>query len=106
MAAMSAPNVADCAAKIAGHLFQGIVAALGGASQATASVNWSDLQAAVSAVDAAFDTTLATAASQTTNNTTVINYLASQIPAPVSGGTAQQKTIIGIYVLAKRAGLI
>jgi hypothetical protein len=104
--ALNAGQVADCAAKIAAHVFQGIVAAFAGATQATATVNWTDLQNAVSAVDAAFDTSLTTATAQTTGATTVINYLASQIPAPVSGGTTQQKTVIGIYVLAKRAGLI
>jgi hypothetical protein len=105
MALVSA-QIQACAAQVASHLFQGIVAAFGGATQATASVNWQDLQNAVQAVDAGFDTTLASAQSATGGTTTVINYLASTIPSPVSGGSSQQKTILAIYVLAKRAGLI
>ncbi|HMC88443.1 MAG TPA: hypothetical protein VKI17_02800 [Gemmataceae bacterium] len=103
---LNAGQTADCAAKIAAHVFQGIVAALGGAVNTTATVNWSDLQAAVSAVDAAFDETLSQAVTDAGGATSVINFLASKIPAPVSGGTGQQKTILACYVLLKRAGLV
>src|SRR5438132_7315234 len=102
---LNATQVADCAAKVAANLFQGVVHSLVGIL-ATATINWSDLQAAVSAVDAAFDTPLSTAQTQSSGGTTIINYLAGQIPAPASGGTAQQKTILGCYVLLKRAGLV
>jgi len=104
--AMSAPNVADCAAAVAGHIFQGVARLMGGVASGTAGVNWADLEAAVAAVDAAFDTTLTTAASEVGGGTTIINALAASIPSPVSAGTAQQKTILACYVLLKRAGLI
>ena len=104
--ALTAGQVADCAAKVALHVFQGVVALFGGGIVGTANVSWTDLQSAVSAVDAAFDTTLATASTQAPTTDTILQYLASRIPAPVSGGTAQQKTILAIYVLAKREGLI
>jgi hypothetical protein len=76
------------------------------ATLATATVNWSDLQAAVAALDAAFDATLSAATTATSGTTTVLQYLASTIPAPASGGTAQQKTILACLTLLKRAGLI
>ena len=99
-------QIADCAAKVAAHLFEATVAILGGTSKATVPVSWTDLQNAVSALDAAFDTTLATAGTQVPTTDTIVQYLASRIPAPVSGGTAQQKTILACYTLLKRAGLI
>jgi hypothetical protein len=103
---LNAAQIADCAAKAAQHLFGGVAALMGGTANATATVNWQDLQNAVSALDAAFDTQLATAVAQASGATTVVQYLAGQIPAPASGGTAQQKTVLACYVLLKRAGLI
>jgi hypothetical protein len=105
MSQLTAAQVQDCAAKLAACLFQGVAPALQ-ATVATASVNWADLRAAVSALDAAFDTTLATASTQVPTTDTIAQYLASQIPAPASGGTAQQKTILACLTLLKRAGLI
>jgi len=106
MALLSAAQVADCAAKVAAHLFQGQATPLGGAAAGTATVNWSDVQAGVSQLDADFDATLNAAVTAYGGTTTVINALAASLPAPVSGWTAQQKTVLCCYVLLKRAGLI
>ena len=105
MSALNASQVQTCAAQLAGCLFGGLTVPVAG-SVATASINWADLQAAVSALDAAYDTTLATATAQTAGTDTILQYLASQIPAPASGGTAQQKTVLACLVLLKRVGLI
>lgn len=105
MSALSQQQVADCAAKVAAHLFQGVAAAIGGTANTTATVNWTDLENAVSALDAAFDEVISNIAVGTSSDT-IIQFLASKIPAPASGGTVQQKTILACYVLLKRAGLI
>lgn len=105
MSVLTTAQAQACAAQVAAQLFQGQGATLPG-TLATATVNTADLQAAVQALDAAFDTTLATAQSQSSGTTSVVNYLAGQIPAPASGGTTQQKTVLACYVLLKRAGLI
>ena len=65
-----------------------------------------DIQAAAAAIDNAFDTTLNAAVTAVGGTTTVINGLAAIIPAPFSGATAQQKTLLACHVLMKRAGLI
>lgn len=104
--ALTAAQLATAAALVARHLFEGNAAPLMGANRAIASVNWTDLQNAISALDSAFGTTLATATTETVGTDTIVQYLASQIPAPVSGGTAQQKTILACYCLLARAGLI
>lgn len=105
MSALNASQVQQCAAQLAGVLFGGLSVPVAG-TLATASVNWTDLQNAVSALDAAFDTTLATAGTQVPTTDTILQYLESQIPPPASGGTAQQKTILACLVLLKRVGLI
>ena len=64
------------------------------------------LQAAAAALDNAFDTTLTNAVAAVGGSATIINGLASVIPAPFSGATAQQKTMLACWVLMKRAGLI
>ena len=105
MSQLNASQVSLCAADVALILFGGQSLSIAG-TQATATVNLTDLQNAVSAIDAAFDTTLTAATSATSGATTIISYLASTIPAPASGGTAQQKTILACLVLLKRVGLI
>lgn len=65
-----------------------------------------DIQAAIAAIDSALDTTLSAAVTAVGGSTTIINGLASVIPAPVSGATVQQKTMLLVYVVEKRAGLI
>lgn len=65
-----------------------------------------DVNAAVAAIDNALDTTLTNAVAAVGGTTTVINGLASVIPAPFSGATTQQKTMLLVYVVEKRAGII
>src|SRR5580692_11466927 len=72
----------------------------------TAHMSTADIEAAVSALDNAFDTTLSAAVVAVGGGTTVINGLNAIIPAPFSGATAAQKTMVCCYVLMKRAGLI
>jgi hypothetical protein len=74
-------------------------------SIATANVNHDDLVAAVSALDAAFDTTLNAAVASAGGTTTILNALIASLPAPASGGTTAQKAVLGVMVLAKRGGL-
>jgi len=75
-------------------------------SGSVANFNLDDLTAAATAIDNAFDTTLNAAVVAVGGTTTVINGLASVIPAPFSGATAQQKTLLACYVLMKRSGII
>lgn len=75
-------------------------------STAVATINHSDILAAVQAIDNAFDTTLTNAVAAVGGSTTVINGLAAVIPAPASGLSAPQKTIMACYILLKRVGLI
>lgn len=75
-------------------------------AQAKAVYSIDDLVAAAQAIDNAFDTTLNNAVAAVGGTTTVINGLASVIPAPFSGATVPQKTLMACYVLMKRAGLI
>jgi hypothetical protein len=72
----------------------------------TANFNVADISAAASALDAAFDTTLTAAVAAVGGSTTIINGLAAIIPAPFSGATTAQKTMLCCYVLMKRAGII
>lgn len=66
----------------------------------------SDLNAAVAMIDVAFDTTLSAAVAAGHGAQTVAQALNSVIPAPFSGATAQQKTLLVSYVAMKRAGII
>ncbi len=75
-------------------------------AQVTAVYSLDDLKAAAQAIDNAFDTTLNAAVIAVGGTTTIINGLASVIPAPFSAATAQQKTMLACYVLMKRAGII
>ena len=72
----------------------------------TANMTTANIEAAVSALDAAFDTTLSAAVTAVGGATTIINGLNAIIPAPFSGATAAQKTMLVCWVLMKRAGLI
>lgn len=73
---------------------------------ATAIYSLDQITAAAAALDNAFDTTLNAAVTAVGGNTTVINGLNAIIPAPFSGATVQQKTLLCCYVLMKRAGII
>jgi hypothetical protein len=72
---------------------------------ALANFSTADILAAATAIDNAFDTTLTVALAAVGGGTTVINALAASIPAPFSGATVQQKTLLAVHVLMKRAGL-
>jgi hypothetical protein len=65
-----------------------------------------DLDAAIQAIDNAFDTTLNAAVSAGHGAQTIVQALNSVIPAPVSGATAQQKAELVTFAIAKRYGLI
>lgn len=73
---------------------------------ATATMHAGNIEAAVAALDNAFDTTLTAAVAAVGGGTTVINGLNAIIPAPFSGASVQQKTLLCCYVLMKRAGII
>lgn len=76
------------------------------APNVTAHMSSADIEAAVSSLDNAFDTTLSVAVAAVGGGTTVINGLNAIIPAPFSGTTVAQKTMLCCWVLMKRAGLI
>jgi hypothetical protein len=76
------------------------------APQTTAIFSLDQIQAAAASLDGAFDTTLSAAVAAVGGGTTIMNGLNAIIPAPFSGATAQQKTLLACYVLMKRAGLI
>jgi hypothetical protein len=73
---------------------------------ATAIYTIDDLNAAISAIDNAFDTTLNAAVSAGHGAQTIVQALNSVIPAPLSGATAQQKAELVTFAIAKRYGLI
>lgn len=75
-------------------------------AKVTANFSLDQIQAAAAALDSAFDTTLNAAVTAVGGTTTVINGLNAIIPAPFSGATVQQKTLLCCYVLMKRAGVI
>jgi hypothetical protein len=103
---LTATQVADCAAQAANHLFSGRPPSIGGAALASINANWTQIQTNASALDAALDTTINAAATAGFGADSVINALAAQLTAPISGWTAQQKTILLCFVLMKRVGLI
>jgi hypothetical protein len=65
-----------------------------------------DLNAAIQAIDNAFDTTLNAAVSAGHGAQTIVQALNSVIPAPLSGATAQQKAELVTFAIAKRYGII
>lgn len=75
-------------------------------SNQTAIYNTNDLVAVAQALDNALDTPLNTAVTVVGGSTTVINGLAAIIPAPFSGASSQQKTMLLCWVAMKRVGLI
>jgi hypothetical protein len=75
-------------------------------SNLTAIYSVADLNAAVTAIDNAFDTTLNAAVTAGHGAQTVVQALNSVIPAPVSGATAQQKAELVCFAIMKRFGLI
>ncbi len=72
----------------------------------TAVYSLDDLNAAITAIDNAFDTTLNAAVTAGHGTQTVVQALNSVIPAPVSGATTQQKAELVCFAIMKRFGLI
>ncbi len=72
----------------------------------TAVYSLDDLNAAITAIDNAFDTTLNAAVTAGHGTQTVVQALNSVIPVPVSGATAQQKAELVCFAIMKRFGLI
>jgi len=73
---------------------------------ATAIYSVDDLNAAVTQIDNAFDTTLNAAVSAGHGAQTIVQALNSVIPAPFSGATVQQKAELVCFAISKRYGLI
>ena len=72
----------------------------------TANFALDQIAAAATAIDNALDATLNTAVTAVGGATTIANGLNQIIPAPFSGATAAQKTLLVCHVLMKRAGII
>lgn len=106
MSQLTAAQVQDCAAKAAACLFGGQAPPPLASFAATINADWSQVQANVQALDNALDTTLNAAVSAGFGADTIIQALAAQLTAPVSGWTAQQKYMLLCFVLLKRAGLL
>jgi hypothetical protein len=98
MATLTQQQLAETAAFWAAKWFVG--------ANATAILNSSDLMAAISAIDGAFDTTLNAAVSAGHGNQTVAQALNSVIPAPASSLTVQQKAELVTFAIMKRYGLL
>jgi hypothetical protein len=90
---------AQAAAKVAAVMF-------GGVANVVANYSLDQIQAAVAAVDNAFNTTLNAAVIAVGGSTTIINGLSAQITASMPGATASQQTMVACYTLMKRAGII
>ena len=95
--ALTTTQLQDCGRKWANINFV--------SANALANFSLADLQAAAAAIDSAFDTTLTVAVAAVGGGTTVINGLNAVLPAPFSGATVAQKTLLCCYVLEKRAGI-
>jgi hypothetical protein len=98
MATLSSSQVRDTSAYWANKWFVSTVN--------TAIYSIDDLNAAISAIDSAFDMTLNAAVSAGHGTQTVAQALNSVIPAPVSGATNQQKAELVCFAIMKRYGLI
>ncbi len=98
MSQLSATQVAQCAAYWANLNFV--------VPNVTANYSLDQIKTAVSAIDAAFDTTLSAAVTAVGGSTTVANGLSGQITASMPGATVQQQTLLVCYTLMKRAGII
>ena len=76
------------------------------AASALANFSIDDINAAVQAIDNAFDTTLNAAVSAGHGAQTIVVALNSVIPAPFSTATTQQKAELVCFAIMKRYGLI
>jgi len=75
-------------------------------ANATANLATTDLTAAISAIDSAFDTTLNAAVAAGHGPQTVAQALNSVIPAPASSLSTQQKAELVTFAIMKRYGLL
>ncbi len=98
MATLTAQQIRDTSARWAQKWF--------GVSNLTANYSLDDLNATITAIDNAFDTTLNAAVTAGHGAQTIVQALNSVIPSPVSGATAQQKAELVCYAIMKRFGLI
>ncbi len=73
-----------------------------GQKNAVANMNLDHIQAAVHAIDAVLDTVLNTL----TPTDTVLQAINKSIPAPFSGRTVQERTLLVSHTILKRSGLI
>ena len=96
---LTAPQIAAASASVASVMF-------GGVANVVANYGLDQIQSAISAVDAAFNTTLSAAVIAVGGSTTIANGLSTQITASMPGATAQQQTMVVCYTLMKRAGII
>jgi hypothetical protein len=81
-------------------------AMFGGVNNVVASFGLDQIQNAIAAIDAAFNTTLSVAVAAVGGNTTIANGLSGQITASMPGATVAQQTTVVCYTLMKRAGVI
>ena len=98
MATLTAQQVRDTSAFWANKWFV--------TTNSLANYSIDDLNAAIQAIDNAFDTTLNAAVSAGHGAQTIVAALNSVIPAPVSGATNQQKAELVCFAIMKRFGLI
>ena len=101
MTTLTPQQVSQTSAHWANKWFVGV-----GQTPIIAVYSMDDLDAAIQAIDNAFDTTLNAAVSAGHGAQTIVQALNSVIPAPVSGATAQQKAELVTFAIAKRYGLI
>jgi hypothetical protein len=93
------PQVAAASIIAAAEMF-------GGVNNVVANFGLDQIQNAIAAVDAAFNTTLSAAVAAVGGNTTVAAGLSGQITASMPGATVAQQTTVVCYTLMKRAGVI
>ena len=105
MSVLTTAQQQTCTAKVAAHIFQGEAALIIGVSKLTANAGTDQIQSNVAALDNALDTTVNAAVTAGFGADTIINALAAQLTPPVSGWTAQEKTILLCYVLMERVGM-
>jgi len=89
----------QAAASVAAAMF-------GGVANVVANFSLDQIQAAIAAVDVAFNTTLNAAVIAVGGTTTIANGLSAQITSSMPGATASQQTMVVCYTLMKRAGII
>src|SRR6516162_557271 len=98
MATLTPQQVRDTSAFWANKWFVG--------ANSLAAFSIDDINAAVTQIDSAFDTTLNAAVSAGHGAQTIVQALNSVIPVPFSTATTQQKAELVCFAISKRYGLI